>query len=196
MKRDVDLARQLLLDIEGRGADCSVGVLRTGPNHEAEERVGYHLRLLIDAGLLKELDRAANGVPCVRLTDAGHELIELTRSERRWQEAKWTCREHTGGESLIVIRNILVRWALSGRPSPRGHYGVVPAGWINRGYRGRHPSYRYEPLLTAEEDAVPHDEVRYVRVRPLSRHDWTLNGVADHAELASEPTATLPEFLI
>ena len=29
MKRDVDLARQLLLDIENRGTDCSVSVLRS-----------------------------------------------------------------------------------------------------------------------------------------------------------------------
>src|SRR5262245_15160241 len=80
MKRDIDLARQLLLDIEGRGADCSVSVLRTDVNHDAEERVRYHLRLLVDAGLLKEIDRTASGVPCLRLTDAGHELIELARN--------------------------------------------------------------------------------------------------------------------
>lgn len=114
MKRDVDLARQLLLDIENRGADCSVSVLRSGPNHEAEERVRYHLRLLIDAGLLKEIDRTAGGVPCVRLTDAGHEIVELSRSESRWREAKQECHQRTGGVSLIVVRGILVQWALDG----------------------------------------------------------------------------------
>ncbi len=83
MKRDVDLCRQLLLDIEGRGVDCSLSVLRTGGEHEAEPRVKHHLRLLVDAGYLKEVDRTSDGVPCVRLTDQGHELIELARSESR-----------------------------------------------------------------------------------------------------------------
>jgi len=42
MKRDLDLARQLLLDIENRGTDCSVSVLRSGSNHQSEEQVRYH----------------------------------------------------------------------------------------------------------------------------------------------------------
>jgi hypothetical protein len=198
MKRDVDLARHLLLDIEGRGADCSVSVLRTGPNHEAEERVRYHLRLLIDAGLLKEIDRAANGVPCVRLTDAGHEMIELTRSERRWQEAKWSCRERTGGESLTVIRSILLRWAIAANHvHPRRRYSVVPEAWVEGAYRNRHAGYQFEPYLAADEETANHDEVRYVRVRPLRRHDWQLNGVADADDVEiREPAASIPEFLI
>jgi hypothetical protein len=198
MKRDIDLARQLLLDIENRGADCSVSVLRTGPNHEAEERVRYHLRLLIDAGLLKEIDRTTNGVPCLRLTDAGHEMIELTRSEGRWREAKWTCHERTGGQSLLVIRNILMRWALH---PPRGpehaRYSSVPAEWLENGYRGRRSVYRFEPYVETVAETAPEEEVRYVRVRPANRTDWRLNGVSDSVmptELATSPT--LPEFLL
>ena len=77
MKRDLDLARQLLLDIESRGADCSTSVLRSGPNHDLQERIRYHLRLLIDAQLLQEVDRTSSGVPCVRLTHEGHELLGI-----------------------------------------------------------------------------------------------------------------------
>ena len=113
MKRDLDLARQLLLDIENRGTDCSVSVLRSGSNHQSEEQVRYHLRLLIDAGLLKEIDRTSAGIPCVRLTHEGHELLELARSEPRWREAKYACQERLGGLSLTVIRGILLRWAVA-----------------------------------------------------------------------------------
>ncbi len=112
MKRDLDLARQLLLDIENRGADCSVSVLRSEPEQHNEERIRYHLRLLIDADLLKEIDRTSSGIPCVRLTHEGHELLELARNESRWREAKWTCQDRIGGLSLSVIRGILLRWAL------------------------------------------------------------------------------------
>lgn len=126
MKRDLDLARQLLVDIESCGADCSVSTLRGEPDHDAQERIRHHLRLLIDAGLLKEVDRTSAGVPCVRLTHEGHELLELSRGESRWNEAKWICQERFGGVSLTVIRDILLRWAL-GASRPRRHY--VPRRW-------------------------------------------------------------------
>jgi len=197
MKRDIDLARQLLLDIENRGADCSVSVLRTGPNHEAEERVRYHLRLLIDAGLLKEIDRTAAGVPCVRLTDAGHELIELTRSEARWREAKWACQERTGGLSLAVVREILWQWACEApRVRPRRYVAAAPS-LVDAPYPGRRAAYRFEPYIETAIDDVD-DDVRYVRVRPAYRNGWRLERPEVKAPVVAESRleAALPEHLI
>lgn len=171
MKRDLDLARQLLLDIEARGADCSVSALHTGTysrpgtngephaplastNHEIDERIRYHLRLLIDGGFLKEVDRTTAGIPCVRLTHEGHEVLELARHEPLWREAQWLCQERTGGNSLTVIRTFLVRLA------------VGPSGYLpreRRGYVTRHPGY-----LAAAEEGPTQDRVRYVRVRPAT----------------------------
>lgn len=164
MKRDLDLARQLLLDIEARDADCSVAVLRPlssrsatngsashnyDPNSfEVDERIRYHLRLLIDGGYLREVDRTTAGVPCVRLTHDGCELLELSRSESLWREAKWLCQERTGGESLTVIRTFLLRLATG----PRGY---LPRTVIRR------PRY-----LTNGEARPTRNRVRYVRVRP------------------------------
>jgi hypothetical protein len=204
MKRDLDLARQLLVDIEGRGADCSLSVLRSGPNHEAEERIRYHLRLLIDAGLLKEVDRAANGVPCVRLTDAGHELIELSRSEGRWRRALQACHERTGGVSLAIVRAILIRWALAERPRARSRYVLPQETVIDRRYDRRLDDYRLEPF-TGAADAVDgrvspggyfDDDVRYVRVRPRRPEAWlsadyALNGWHDDGY-----GAVIPDYLI
>ncbi|MCA9258537.1 MAG: DUF2513 domain-containing protein, partial [Planctomycetales bacterium] len=154
MKRDIDLARQLLLDIESRGADCSVSVLRTGPNHDAEERIRYHLRLLIDAGLLKEVDRTASGVPCVRLTHDGHETIELIRNEARWREAKWICQQRCGGLSLTVVRGILLRWAVSSRyASTHPTYGRRRRSYVPTSYVPSHLAHTH----LADED--------YYRVR-------------------------------
>jgi hypothetical protein len=168
MKRDLDLARQLLLDIEARDADCSVSVLKPTPlreslngtanhnfassNFDSDERIRYHLRLLIDGGYLREVDRTTAGVPCVRLTHDGHELIELTRREELWREAKWLCQEHTGGLSLTVIRTFLVRLATDTREYlPRIRRRVV-----------RRPHY-----VAATDPRAPRNRVRYVRVRPL-----------------------------
>jgi hypothetical protein len=197
MKRDIDLARQLLLDIENRGADCSVSVLRPGANNDAEERVRYHLRLLIDAGLLKEIDRTAGGVPCVRLTDAGHETIELARSEARWSEAKWACQERTGGLSLSVVREILWQWAVEApRFRPRRRY-VPAAPLVESHYPGRRAAYRFEPYVETSLDDLQDDEVRYVRVRPASRNGWRLERIEGDAPATDcRIEATLPEHLI
>ncbi|MCA9238102.1 MAG: DUF2513 domain-containing protein [Planctomycetales bacterium] len=205
MKRDLDLVRQLLADIENRGSDCSVSVLRSGPNHEAEERIRYHLRLLIDGGLLKEVDRTTTGVPCVRLTHDGHELLELARSEGRWREAKHICQERTGGLSLTVIRNILVRLAVvGGRPLPRRRY-FAPApirSTLDYGPRPL-PAYdlpRYEPWRHELSEAWQGDEAAYARYYADRRNGYYKNGVGvdvDGDGIADFTyDATLPDYLI
>lgn len=148
MKRDLDLCRQLLADIEGHGPDCAVTALRPGTTGEGEETVRYHLRLLIDADLVKEVDRHTGGVPCVRLTNAGHELLELSHSEARWREAKWVVGERTGTQSLTVIRSVLARWAYE-------------AATIGERWRPRRESVTSRPYAYA----TPHRSY-YHRVEP------------------------------
>ena len=225
MKRDIDLARQLLLDIENRGADCSVSVLRTGPNQESEDRVRYHLRLLIDAGLLKEVDRTASGVPCLRLTHDGHELLELARSENRWREAKWACQQRIGGLSLAVIRAMLVRSAVSNGYSGRRRWRSTPYYYsdgrivepvrepfyrepyyrepLDRDYyRSRVPiryePYRYDDPRVDQADWWLDDESRYVRVRPEYRDRYAGTGpdLNGDGRVDVELESTLPDYLI
>ena len=190
MKRDVDLARQLLFDIEARGAECSFGGLGASNGeaprgqfngslngHEGEylgapsEVVRYHLRLLIDSGFIKEVDRTTAGVLCVRLTNSGHELIELSRSDLRWREAKDCCLDTSGGVSLTVIRALLAKWAveMAGRGDryranttnyrPYYYHRVEP--------RRRYEAGRYNPLPPQEEE-----DLRYVRPRAEYRESW------------------------
>jgi hypothetical protein len=198
MKRDVDLARQLLLDIENRGADCSVRVLRSGPNQEAQDRVRYHLLLLIDAGYLKEIDRTDAGVPCVRLTDAGHELIELVRHEAQWRDAKWDCQQRLGGLSLSVIRGIILEWDFEGqRYAPRRRYVEAGPMPFDGRYRGRRSAYRFEPYVENGAPVAMEDDVRYIRVRPAYRNGWQLREVAEPTGVdRAEPAPSLPGFLI
>src|SRR5262245_10638546 len=109
MKRDADLIRQILFDLERHAADCPVESLRNDTSHEIDERTRYHLRLCIDAGLAKEIDRSAAGSPCVRLTNAGHEFLDICRGDDRWQAAKWIVHQQTGGLSLAVLRAVLTK---------------------------------------------------------------------------------------
>lgn len=164
MKRDLDLCRQLLADIEGQGPDCAVTALRPGVTGEGEETVRYHLRLLIDADLVKEVDRHTGGVPCVRLTNAGHELLELSHSEARWREAKWVVGQRTGTQSLSVIRSVLARWAYEAatqgerwrpRRAPVAHrpYAYSDHGPYRPYYQRVEP--RVEPRYRFERDVEP-----------------------------------------
>jgi hypothetical protein len=135
MKRDVDLIRQILLDLERSGAECTLDSLRNGAAHEIDERTRYHLRLCIDAGLAKEIDRTAAGSPCVRLTNAGHEFLEICRGDERWQAAKWMVHQQTGGMSLAVLRAVLTKWAVQG---------------ISRNERQRRWQRSYRPYYTED----------------------------------------------
>ena len=117
MKRDVDLCRQLLVDLENQGPTCSLTALQCDEVPEANQRIDHHLRLLIDAGFVKETERTGSGVPCVRLTHSGRELIELTGNENRWREAKWIVQQQTGGLSLTVLMALLTKWAIDGTAS-------------------------------------------------------------------------------
>jgi hypothetical protein len=188
MKRDLDLCRQLLADIEGHGPDCAVTALRPGVTGEADETLRYHVRLLIDAGLVKEVDRPSSSVPCVRLTNAGHELLELAHSEARWREAKWVVAERTGTQSLTVIRSVLTQWAHEAavhgeaRRPCRVARGYRPHTYQRPAYAGT-AYHHVEPRYRFERDLAPVAEPRYAEPRftttiarspysYLERFDW------------------------
>ncbi len=192
MKRDLDLARQLLFDIENRGTDCSISVLRSDPEQDTDECVRHHLRLLIDAGLLKEVDRTSTGIPCVRLTHEGHELIELARSEARWREAKWVCKNRIGGLSLSVVQGLLLRWAITGVnpiPHTRRAYTTHPLR-----YARENAAYRIEPYRTIEsfeeQEFLNGDRSRYGRVEPTIDSS-TANGECGGIDLDGDGIADL-----
>jgi hypothetical protein len=182
MKRDVDFIRQLLFDIERHGADCSFDALRNGAAQEIDERLRYHLRLLIDAGLAKESDRASTGQPCLRLTNAGHEFLDLCRDDARWREAKWIVQEHSGGFSLTVLRAVLTKWAVENiaRSERRRRWRRVSRPYYDRMYYRDEPGYR-EPMYAEPRYRV--ESYRYERepIGPVDRwqHDAAREALAD-----------------
>lgn len=88
MKSDMDLIRQILLHIEERddlGFDFA--------DYE-QQMVAYHVRLLVEAGLLHAVALTAiDGTIHLQggrtaLTWSGHEFLDAARDEGRWTEAK------------------------------------------------------------------------------------------------------------
>ena len=84
MKRDMDLIRFLLLDIEGEE--------KPDLSQFAKEQLNYHKALLIEAGLAE--GRVAYGndiistVKIIRLTWQGHEFLSAARNNSVWNKAK------------------------------------------------------------------------------------------------------------
>lgn len=207
MKRDVDLCRQLLMDIENQGPHCLLTTLRCGEAPEANQRVHHHLRLLIDAGFVKETERTSSGVPCVRLTNSGQELIELAGNENRWREAKWIVQQQTGGLSLTVLMSLLTKWAVDSAAryerQQRDCDVYQPYDQQAELHVGESPSevngYRIE------QESLTEDEFRPARSHPDNRKRFDFHNppidrqrcTPSEIEMANEPTSvTLPVSLI
>lgn len=101
MKRDVDLCRRILLDVEKRddGSGVYVDPIST---HDG----GYHIAILKDARYLAGIVYPTHECE-VRLTNKGHDFLELARDDERWSEAKAKVLAQTGGLSFELIVSLL-----------------------------------------------------------------------------------------
>ena len=112
MKRDMDLVRRILLEVESWPVDqwaCAVEIPGVDP-----QVVSYHVRLLHEAGLLRRIDASA-GSDIIwwvnSLTWQGHEFVEAAREETRWQSAVSTITEKGGALLFDLLREVLVQLA-------------------------------------------------------------------------------------
>jgi hypothetical protein len=111
MERDMDLCRTILLELEK--VPYTGSYIRNLPvgNHPPED-VSYHIKLLMDAGLIEGTEHRdislhyVNWLP-VRITYAGHEFLETARKNTTWESCKRTMVEKTGGVSLDVLKELL-----------------------------------------------------------------------------------------
>lgn len=166
MKRDLDLCRQLLFDLEAHSSECAINTLRAG---EPDDRIRYHLRLLCDAGLVKETNRTNGSFTSLRLTSAGAELIELSRSNARWRDAKALVLDRTGGQSLAAIRSVLTKWAVDA--STHG-YAYEPRPTYTPYYRREEAIRRYDGHRYERDLLEVDDQLRLVRTGPDYRERW------------------------
>ncbi len=101
MKRDNDLIRSLLLEIEAAEDAIFLCVLTDGSTDD-ERRSYYHLKLLVDAGMLEETGRFGGSF---RMTNYGHDFIEAIRSESIWRDVKSVVAT-VGGATLGIMSDI------------------------------------------------------------------------------------------
>lgn len=84
MRRDEDYSRSLLQELEADHDWIVMSGIHLNSSDEDRTRY-YHLRLLADAGFLEESGKHG-GV--FRITNAGHDFLEITRTPERWSAIK------------------------------------------------------------------------------------------------------------
>lgn len=115
MKRDMDLIREILLELESspQTAMDTVVIDKRPPSE-----IGYHLELLADAGLIKagtfQVIGAVRQFYDIQLTWEGHEFLEAARDNTRWNQAKKLIKEKGGSLTFDILQGLL--FALARKP--------------------------------------------------------------------------------
>ncbi|HWM89533.1 MAG TPA: DUF2513 domain-containing protein [Thermoanaerobaculia bacterium] len=111
MKRDMDLARRILFAVEEAPLD---GETDLNFDDFSQEEISYHVMLLSEAGLIEAQDQSGYGGSDwqpERLTWAGHEFLDASRDQGRWEKAKKLVREKVGGLTFDALKAVLIRLA-------------------------------------------------------------------------------------
>ena len=120
MKRDLDLIRKILLEVES--CDDPDGIFNTMDiNIEGyrAELIQYHVGLLIDAGLVTSpggtvgfMDASFISYFSVNLTWTGHELLDNAKNESVWQTVKKDLGSKWDSVSFSALQTLLDQAAL------------------------------------------------------------------------------------
>ncbi|MDZ4196666.1 MAG: DUF2513 domain-containing protein [Candidatus Izemoplasmatales bacterium] len=110
MKRNMDLARAILFEIETIPYDMNIHeiVIEGFSNDE----INYHIMLLNEAGLVEALDLSSHGGlewKSKRLTWKGHEFLDASRNETIWNKAKSSIREKGLSLSFDLVYKVLIK---------------------------------------------------------------------------------------
>jgi len=108
MKRDMDLARAILIALEE--TDSANKMQQFSIAGTSEETLSYHIKLRHQAGLIEAHD--GSGVNefkwyPISLTWDGHEFIEVAKNDTIWKKVASRLVEKTGGLSFAVLKKLL-----------------------------------------------------------------------------------------
>ncbi len=112
MRRDMDLIRELMLKIETlQTAHCSEFRLEPGTEPMTvagftAKEIEYHLRLIVEAGLITSRGRFGNGAFRMdRMTWAGHDFVDSVRDPEVWAKTKKGA-EAAGGFTVDLLKDL------------------------------------------------------------------------------------------
>lgn len=99
MKRDPELLRSLLFEMESSHAHISV--IPMGGSAEKY----YHSLLLCDEGLVEQTGQAS-----FRLTSSGHDFLDAIRDDSRWQKVMDYIKQNGGDWTLGILKDLASRF--------------------------------------------------------------------------------------
>jgi len=114
MKRDLDLVRKILFQVEEKGQARGFVDLEI-PSHNPEE-ISHHVWLLQNAGLIEAQNLSTNrGIDYrpSKMTWLGHEFLDAARNDTVWRKTKELVKEKGGSVPFEVLKSLLVKAAAS-----------------------------------------------------------------------------------
>ena len=113
MKRDMDLARQIMLELEQ--AQYTGAWIHISIENFSKEKVNYHVMLLAKANLI-EAEKYVNSCGTERLPISlnmqGHDFLEAAKNETIWQKAKTHIQNKGGVLTFDVAKAVLAQASL------------------------------------------------------------------------------------
>jgi len=117
MKRDMDLVKAILLDLE---KNCD-GTIAYQPSKETvpyaypgtDAEFEEHCRLIEERGLANTLNSVNAGIFFLSLTWAGHDFLDDSRESKVWQAAKKAAGNLSFGVFTKVLVETATRYAMS-----------------------------------------------------------------------------------
>ncbi len=115
MKRNMDLARMILFEIEK--CEAPMGLLQELKiEGYSSQEISYHIKLLYQAGLLEAEDASTMGMGpkgfcwfAGSLTWEGHEFLEAARDDNRWNKTKKLFADKGGGLVFEALKFALIK---------------------------------------------------------------------------------------
>jgi hypothetical protein len=120
MKRDMDLIRKILIQLESYSPDDAI--MRIELDDYSSEQIAYHVYLLKDANLILAKILFGGGYAQIEsyailgLTWGGHDFIDASRDDTRWRRAKDIFTQMGSSVSFDVIKEILFNLMISQMP--------------------------------------------------------------------------------
>ena len=112
VKRDMDLVRSILFEVEEAARPLSVGDLDY--RGHSQEEVVYHVNLMAERGLLDATSIGSWSRPTVYvsingLTWDGQDFLDVMRDERVFAKAKKAVKASLGTTTFDVLKAVLVK---------------------------------------------------------------------------------------
>lgn len=114
MKRDTDLIRSILLEIENCQDPQGANEIEIEGYSAAE--VNYHIGLLCKAGMVESHQIALLDLPGGiylnnNLTMEGHEFLDAARNDTVWNNSKEAAQKYGGSVPLELLKGLLMKAA-------------------------------------------------------------------------------------